>query len=81
MKKIYVFNRAGDTMASAVFTNKPRALKYIKKLKLSGCLTVYHLNYSAYDWASEKGLTYDYGEDNARYIANFSHAAQEHYHF
>ena|SRR5215475_10186484 len=83
LKQIWVFNGARNHFPSAVFTERSLAEAWIQQNQLEGTLTAYPLNISAYDWAIEKGYFTPKKEEQAspNFIANFSSAFQEHYHF
>ena len=83
LKQVWVFNGARNHFPSAVFTERRLAEAWIQKHQLEGTLTAYPLNISIYDWAIEKGYFTPKKEEQAspNFIANFSSASQEHYHF
>jgi hypothetical protein len=56
---------------------------WIKQHQLEGTLTGYPLNIGVYDWAIANGAFTPQREEQqtSHFIANFSSAAQEHYHF
>lgn len=82
-EKVYVFHGEGARFASGVFDNLETAEKWIKGNRLSGLLTVYPLNRSAYDWAVEKEFFIPKKEHHfsPRFIGGFTSASQEHYHY
>jgi hypothetical protein len=83
LKQVWVFNGARNRFPSAVFTERSLAEAWIQKNQLEGTLTAYPLNISAYAWAIEKEYFTPKTEEHAspNFIANFSSASQEHYHF
>lgn len=81
--KVYVFHGEGGQFCSAVFDELLTAKKWISKNKLTGVLTAYPLNQSAYDWAIEQAYftpnkSYQH---SPKFIGRFTSASQEHYHF
>lgn len=80
---VWVFNGHRNHYPSGVFTTREKAEEWINKHKLEGTLTAYPLDISVYDWAIEKSYFKPKKPEHteAYWIANFSHAAQEHYHF
>jgi hypothetical protein len=83
LKQVWVFNGNRNRFPSAVFTERHLAEAWIQKNRLEGTLTAYPLNISIYDWAIEKEyFTPEKDEQSSpNFIANFSSASQEHYHF
>ena len=83
LKQVWVFNGARNHFPSAVFTELHLAEAWIQKYQLEGTLTAYPLNISVYDWAIEKKHFTPKKEAHSSpyFIANFSSATQEHYHF
>lgn len=53
---VWIFNGNGMPLPSGVFEDKAKAELWIKRYSLSGTLTQYPVNISAYDWALEHGL-------------------------
>jgi hypothetical protein len=83
LKQVWVYNGARNHFPSAVFTERHLAEEWIQKNQLEGTLTAYPLNISVYDWAIEKEFFTPKKEEHwsPKFIANFSSASQEHYHF
>ena len=83
LKEVWVFNGPNNQFPSAVFTSRDLAEAWITKQGLSGTLTAYPLDVSVYDWAT--GLGYfkpkREGQTGPGFVANFSSAYQEHYHY
>jgi hypothetical protein len=80
---VWVYNASRAMFPCAVFDTKQKALEWIAKNKVSGCLTLYPLNKSVYDWAIEnqiytpkKPLHF-----TPKYIGIFTSDSLEHYHF
>lgn len=83
LAQVWVFNGTRNHFPSAVFTTRELAEAWIKQHQLEGTLTAYPLDVGVYDWAISNGSFTPQREDHqtAQFIANFSSAAQEHYHF
>jgi hypothetical protein len=80
---VWVFYGMGGRFASGVFTTREKAEAWITKHVLTGTLTRYPLNISAYDWALETG---DFRvkkpeQMSAEFIQKFTAGSQEHYHY
>lgn len=82
MDEVWVFN-GGGTFSSAVFTSKELAREWIASHKLTGVLTKYPLNVGVYEWAIARGAFKPTRPDQSqpRFIARFSSAHLEHYHY
>ena len=52
---VWVFNGSKARFASAIFSSKQLAIDWITKNRLSGVLTRYPLDVSAYEWAVARG--------------------------
>jgi hypothetical protein len=83
LKEVWVFNGPHNQFPSAVFTSRDLAEAWIERHKLRGTLTAYPLNVSVYDWVTGRGYWKPKREEQTRpeFIANFSSAYQEHYHY
>jgi len=83
VKTIWIFNGPKANFPSGVFSTRDSAEEWIKKHSLSGTLTRYPVDISVYDWAISK--TYfkpsKDKQTSADFIARFSSASQEHYHY
>lgn len=80
---VWVFNGARNHFPSGVFASRARAEDWIRENRLSGTLTVYPIDRGIYDWAMGHG-SFTPKRDEHRtpdFIANFSSATQEHYHY
>src|SRR5262245_27529892 len=77
------FNGNLNPFPSAAFTEPRLAEAWIRKYQLEGTLTAYPLNIGVYDWAIENAYFTPKKEEHSSpdFIANFSSATQEHYHF
>lgn len=80
-RRVWVFNGDGARLPSAVFASRESAERWIADNSLSGMLTAYPLDTSAYDWAIEKGYFTPKKPIRAEFIAGFTSAYQEHYHY
>ena len=80
---VWVFNGATARFASAVFSSKELATGWIATNRLSGVLTRYPLDLSAYDWAVARGHFVPSKEEqrSAEFIGKFTTGSQEHYHY
>ena len=80
---VWVFHGANGRFASGVFTTRVLAESWISKYGLTGMLTEYPLDISAYDWA----LTMNFfavkkeAQGQAEFIQKFTTASQEHFHY
>jgi hypothetical protein len=80
---VWIFNGARSNFPSGVFSQRELAEAWIKKHLLTGTLTRYPVDISAYDWAISKGF-FTVSKDEQRdaaFIQKFSSASQEHYHY
>ena len=80
---VWVFRGRTGHHPGAVFTTEEKGFEWINKHQLEGILTAYPLDISAYDWAIQNGhFTPTKPEhQEAYFIASFTTAAQDHYHF
>lgn len=80
---VWVFNGARSQFPGAVFSQLELAEAWIRRHRLTGTLTRYPVDLSAYDWAMERGyFTPSKTEHTSpEFIGRFSAANQEHYHF
>jgi hypothetical protein len=83
LKEVWVFNGSHNHFPSAIFSSRALAEAWIERHQLRGTLTAYPLDVSVYDWVKERGYFEPKREEQARpeFIANFSSAYQEHYHY
>ena len=81
--QVWAFNGNRNHFPSAVFTDRQLAEEWIKENHLTGTLTAYPLDISIYDWTIAKGYFSVKKEEQktSNFIANFSSAYQEHYHY
>ena len=81
---VWVFNGRAtrNPFPSGVFTEIAIAESWIERNQLSGTLTWYPLDISAYDWATSTGAFKPRKEHQTspEFIGTFSDASQEHYH-
>lgn len=83
MNVIFVFQGDNANFASAVFSNKENAVKWIRDYQLSGILTQYPIDNPIYDWAIDNGY-FSPNKDIHKmpeFIEKFSSAYLEHWHF
>lgn len=82
-KGIYVFHSAHAQFCSAVFSSKETAEVWISENCLTGMLTAYPLDQSAYSWAVGNGYFKPKKEHHFEpgFIGSFTSAHQEHYHY
>lgn len=82
-KQVWIFNGNHNHFPSAVFTERHLAEEWIKRNGLQGTLTAYPLDVSVYEYAIQEDWFTPKKDDHKtpEFIANFSSAAQEHYHF
>lgn len=71
----------GARQPSAVFWRLDTAESWIAKHQLSGWLTSYPVDTSVYDWAIQTGRLKDEASPSPKFIADFSSAHSEHYHY
>lgn len=83
LETVWVFNGANSSFPSAIFHGKEEAVEWINRMKLSGTLTEYPVGISVYDWVINKGKWQPKQPHHltADFIAKFSSAYQDHYHF
>ncbi len=82
-EKIYIFHGESARFCSAAFNNLESAESWILKHALTGMLTAYPINKSAYDWAVEREYFIPKKEHqkSPKFIGGFTSASQEHYHY
>jgi hypothetical protein len=80
---IWVYNAPRAMFPCAVFDTKQKAVEWILKNKVSGCLTLYPLNKSVYDWAIEEQCFVPKKSEHfeRNYIGSFTSASLTHFHF
>ena len=83
IETVWDFNGAQSRFPSGVFTTLDAAEEWIRRNGLSGTLTRYPLNESAYDWAVSGGFFRATKPEHSlpEFIGRFSAANQEHYHY
>jgi hypothetical protein len=81
MTTVWVFNGVRASFPGGVFSTPDGAREWIAEHRLTGVLTAYPLDQGVYDWATGAGLFPANKPVDARFIASFSSAHQEHYHF
>lgn len=82
---IWIFNgtQRYPGFPSGVFLSLESAEKWIRKNKLNGTLTKYPADTGIYEWSIEHGYFTPKKDEHyqAAFIANFTSASQEHYHY
>jgi hypothetical protein len=80
---VWIYNAPRAMFPCAVFDTKQKAIEWIFENKISGCLTLYPINKSVYDWAIEIQFFVPKKPEHftPKYIGSFTSAALEHYHF
>lgn len=80
---VWIFNGARSNFPSGVFSILETAETWIRRYSLTGTLTRYPVDESAYDWALSRGyFTISKPEQQSPdFIGRFSAANQEHYHY
>jgi hypothetical protein len=80
---VWVFNGDRNRYPSAVFLNRSDGELWISSNRLTGTLTKYPVGVSVYDWAVRNGVFAPRSAKHTSpsFIANFSSASQEHFHF
>ncbi len=80
---VWIFNGPQPSFPSGVFTTRELAVEWIKKHGLTGVLTQYPLDVGVYEWAISRDLFTPKKEQQTTpvFIARFSSASQDHYHF
>ncbi len=80
---VWVFNGVRSNFPSGIFTERNVAEAWIRDRGLTGTLTLYPVDVSAYDWALSKGFFVPKRDDqrSAEFIGRFSDASQEHHHY
>ena len=83
IESVWVFVGDKGRFPSAVFSSREKAEAWIAAQALSGTLTRYPVDQSAYEWAIAQGFFTPRQDrhQTARFIQNFSSAYQEHYHY
>jgi len=79
----WIFNGANSRFCSGVFSTRENAERWISNYKLSGLLTLYPMDESAYDWAISNDF-FSPSKDSHKapdFIQKFTSASQEHYHY
>jgi len=83
MDSVWVFNGKAGQFPSAIFSTLENAEFWISKHRLTGMLTKYPIDVSAYEWAVSCGAfkpTQPY-QAEPTFIQRFTSASQEHYHY
>ncbi len=83
LAQVWVFNGNRNPFPSGVFSTRAQAEAWIAEHGLSGTLTAYRVDTGSYQWAiAQGGFTPRKPHHTLPdFIANFSSAYQEHYHY
>jgi len=83
MDYVWVFSGSRNHFPSGVFATREQAETWINAHSLEGTLTKYPVGVSAYDYAVQQGHFEPRKPEHssAAFIANFSSATQDHYHY
>lgn len=83
-KQVWVFAVDARSAPGGTFSSLDLAEAWIRERKLSGVLTAYPVDEGCYDWAMRHGLVTGRARERGGdpgFVASFSSASQEHYHF
>ncbi|HEY2518051.1 MAG TPA: hypothetical protein VGI39_44580 [Polyangiaceae bacterium] len=82
MGEVWVFNGANAGFPSAIFSTRESAERWIEARGLTGTLTWYPVDESAYDWAirNDRFTPKKEAHRTAEFIAKFS-STKDHYHY
>lgn len=83
MSSIWVFQEGWGILPRAVFRSREEGDRWVVENDLRGVLTEYPLGTGVYDWLLESG-SLNIKRDEQKmpgYIARFSSAYQDHYHY
>lgn len=81
LQNVWVFMGDGARHAAAVFRNLKTAETWITESQVSGVLTSYPLDISVFDWAVQSGKVKVSSPRSPEFVARFSSAYAEHYHY
>jgi hypothetical protein len=81
LPQVWVFNGGKHRFPSAVFSSQELAEGWIAKTKVTGTLTAYPVDMGVHEWAIEHGHIQPTEPVDPEVVSNFSHAAQEHFHY
>jgi len=86
-KAVWIFHGTTGRMASGVFSTQEKARAWIREHRLSGTLSAYPLDEGVFDWACRNDVTNLKPEklaarlNDSSFIAAFTTASQDHFHF
>ncbi len=83
-RHIWIFHSARSNFPSAVSSTLGTAERWIQLNKVTGVLTAYPLDEGVFDWALRMDLVSDRVRPRGKdpiFVAGFSSAMQEHYHY
>lgn len=80
---VWVFHGANGRFSGGIFSDILQAEAWILKYNLTGVLTKYPVNESAYDWAINNNFFEITTDDQTKplFIQKFTSANQEHFHY
>lgn len=78
---LFVFHGEGAKFASGVYDSLEGAKRSIASHKMSGILTCYPVNETAYDYAVRNEFFQPKPTQSESFVQRFTSASQEHYHF
>jgi hypothetical protein len=79
---VWVFSGAGSHFASGVFSDLAIAEAWIAKHRVSGTLTLHHVDEGAYDWSIRNGFFVPRNPEHTHpnFIGRFT-GGQQHHHY
>ena len=87
MDSVWVFNKNSSSYSGGIFSQLEKAEHWVSENQLSGMLTKYPLDQGVWDWACDNDMHNLKPEkaaekkQNPNFIAGFTTASQEHYHY
>ena len=81
IQHVFIFHGSGAKFAAGVYDGLDAAKRNIAAHKMSGLLTKYSLNETAFDYAIRNKLFEPKEEKPAHFVQRFTSAAQDHFHF
>lgn len=82
LREVWVFNGVGGQFPAGVFSDLQKAEAWIARHRLSGTVTLYHVDRGVYDWSIENGLFTPKKPHHStpEFIGRFA-GGQEHHHY
>lgn len=78
---VFVFHGAHAKFAAGVYDSLEDAKRSVSAHKMSGILTRYSINETAYDYAIRNDFFHPKPAKSESFVQKFTSASQEHYHF